>query len=91
MDTAPGPVPVCRAFKIYPSSQLSRPTAGTCRCGNTATSTTTELHLWPLQLHNRDVNHQMYGNWGNPNDQQKVWTMGEASAPRQGSQRAEPL
>ena len=26
--------------KIYPTSQLSRPTAATCRCGTTATSTT---------------------------------------------------
>ena len=42
--------------------------AGTCRCMNTATSTTTNLHLWPLQLHNRDINHQMYGNWVNLND-----------------------
>ena len=28
--------------KVYPSSQLSRPTAGTCRCGNTATSPTVD-------------------------------------------------
>ena len=47
------------------------PTAGTCRCGNTATSTTTELHL-PLQLHNRDINRQMYGNWANLNDHQSL-------------------
>ena len=34
------PLYLCtRPQKIYPSSQLSRPTAGTCRCGNTATST----------------------------------------------------
>ena len=39
VDTAPGPVPVYRAQKIYPTSQLAGPTAGTCRCGKTATST----------------------------------------------------
>ena len=29
VDTTPGPAPVCRALKIYPSFQLLRPTAGT--------------------------------------------------------------
>ena len=45
VDTAPGPVPVYRALKMYPSFQLLRPTAGTGRCGITATSThVEELH-----------------------------------------------
>ena len=34
----PGSVPVYRAPKSLPLIQLSRPTAGACRCGNTATS-----------------------------------------------------
>ena len=43
VDTTPGPAPVCRALKIDPSFQLLRPTAGTGRCGITATSTTASV------------------------------------------------
>ena len=48
--TRPPALYVCTGpQKIYPSSQLSRPTAGSHRCLSTATSTTAqELHLWRL-------------------------------------------
>ena len=58
MWTRPPALHLCAGpKKIYPSSQLSRPTAGTCRCGTTATSTNVdELHaghrpLGDLSLH----------------------------------------
>ena len=61
VDTAPAPVPVHKAPKVYPASQLSRPTAGPHRCMNTATSTTMEeLHLRHLLLHtNGHVNNSV--------------------------------
>ena len=80
MDTAPSSVPVYRALK----SLLLIPAVET---NSWNLSTTTELHLWPLQLHNRDINHQRYGNWGKPKNQLHSLDHGKASAPRRGSQR----